>query len=73
MPCISPHASMMVLYLCSEHNKALGCLLIVMELGDTDLASLFRNASKSKDITPSLMNYYWEAMLKAVKVLHKEG
>ncbi|XP_064617478.1 dual specificity protein kinase TTK-like [Liolophura sinensis] len=56
-----------------EHNKAQCCLLIVMELGDTDLASLFRNASKSKDITPSLMNYYWEAMLKAVKVLHKEG
>ncbi len=48
-------------------------LYVVMERGDTDLASLFRQYSKSGGISPIMRPFYWSEMLHAVQVLHKEG
>lgn len=48
-------------------------LFVVMEKGDTDLAALFKNARKLGTITESMRKFYWEEMLQAVRVLHREG
>lgn len=45
-------------------------LLVVMERGDTDLASLFKNM---KLINPHQRKFYWSEMLETVQVIHKAG
>ncbi|XP_023930258.1 dual specificity protein kinase Ttk-like isoform X2 [Lingula anatina] len=55
-----------------EYNKAENLLYVVMECGDTDLATLLRTRSKQGGITTALRKFYWEEMLQAVKVLHQE-
>ena len=58
----------------SEHNKEANMLFVVMEKGDTDLATFFRQKSKATGKMPShLLIYYWKEMLETVQVLHKEG
>lgn len=48
-------------------------LYLVMEKGDTDLSTFFKSMKNSGDLTPYLLSLYWEKMLSAVQVLHKEG
>ncbi len=44
-----------------------------MEKGDTDLAALFKSRNKNGTISEGMRMFYWEEMLQAVHVLHKEG
>ncbi|KAK2158601.1 hypothetical protein LSH36_167g10006 [Paralvinella palmiformis] len=48
-------------------------LYVVMERGDTDLATLFRQHNKSGAFDTLTQKFYWMEMLKAVQVLHNEG
>ena len=48
-------------------------LYLVMEKGDTDLSTFFKTRSKTGQLTPNTLSFYWEQMLTAVQVLHKEG
>ena len=57
----------------SEHCPATGTLFIVMEKGDTDLSTVFKSMRNTGKLTPRLLSSYWEMMLSAVLVLHKEG
>ena len=49
-------------------------LYVVLERGDIDLATLFRNRTKhGEGITDEMRKFYWTEMLRAVHVLQKEG
>ena len=48
-------------------------LYLVMEHGDTDLSTLFKSMSKSGDMSVYTLSSYWERMLSAVLILHREG
>lgn len=48
-------------------------LYVVMEKGDTDLASLLKEYASRKEITPAMIKHYWTEMLLAVQVIHKHG
>ena len=61
------------LFCFSEHNQDANMLYVVMEKGDTDLATVFRKRNQHKDMLPQLLSAYWIDMLQAVKVLHEEG
>ena len=58
---------------CSDYNESTGILYVVMERGDTDLATLFSSQRKMGRIDEVTRMYYWKQMLQAVQVLHKEG
>lgn len=47
-------------------------LYVVMEKGDTDLASLFKSRQDNK-LPDQMIAFYWLEMLKAVQVIHQEG
>lgn len=47
-------------------------LYVVMEKGDTDLASLFKRRQNEK-LPDQMIAFYWLEMLKAVKLIHEEG
>ena len=58
-----------------DHEKV-GCeeiLYVIMEKGDTDLASLLKKYSYKQEITPAMIKHYWTEMLHAVLVIHKRG
>lgn len=58
----------------SEFNQMDNKLYIVLEVGELDLATYFRNKMKNKNkISMQLLNFHWLEMLKAVQVLHNEG
>lgn len=57
----------------SEFNENDNMLYVVMEKGERDLATFFRSRIKRGDMSLKLLFFYWEEMLKAVLVLHKEG
>lgn len=44
-----------------------------MEKGDIDLSKLLRDISKTKNLSMSMIIYYWTEMLKAVKDIHDKG
>ena len=48
-------------------------LYVVMEKGDTDLASLLKKYSSNKELTPAMIKHYWAEMLHAVACIHKNG
>ena len=48
-------------------------LYVIMEKGDTDLASLLKKYSSKQEITPAMIKHYWTEMLHAVSVIHKRG
>ena len=56
-----------------EFNHKKNILYVVMEIGNIDLAQLFRQAKKMGEISDIEQKFYWKQMLEAVKVLHKEG
>lgn len=58
----------------SEYNEEANILYIVMEEGSDDFALVLKNLLKEDGkLSTNLIKYYWEAMLKAVGALHKEG
>merc|ERR1719225_253200 len=48
-------------------------LYVIMEKGDTDLASLLKKYASKEEITPAMIKHYWTEMLQAVSVIHKAG
>lgn len=54
---------------CSNDSE----ILVVMEKGDTDLATALKNAASSEPLTPVTIKFYWSEMLKAVKEIHDAG
>ena len=49
-------------------------LLVVMELGETDLASNLKEINKSaRGLTDTKTKSFWEEMLEAVEVVHSKG
>ncbi|CAH1800147.1 unnamed protein product [Owenia fusiformis] len=56
-----------------QYQKEKNCLMVVMEHGDTDLASLFKSRTKKGEISVEMRRFYWSEMLQAVAVLHQEG
>merc|ERR1719348_1484905 len=48
-------------------------LYVIMEKGDTDLATLLKKYSNRREITPAMIKHYWTEMLHAVSVIHKRG
>ena len=48
-------------------------LYVVMERGDTDLATLLKKYSNNREITPIMIKHYWTEMLHAVSVIHQKG
>ena len=44
-------------------------LYVVMEKGDTDLASLLKRCAANREITPAMIKHYWAEMLHAVQVI----
>jgi serine/threonine-protein kinase TTK/MPS1 len=55
------------------YNPKTQTMYVVLEKGDTDLASLFKKCAKNSNMTDRMQVFYWEEMLRAVLVLHKEG
>lgn len=61
-------------HLCSEilpdHR-----LLILMEKGDTDLASFLRTHPRESEdaLTPKAIAFFWAEMLRCVRVIHQHG
>ena len=45
-----------------------------MECGEKDLGTLLKDLSKdNKGLTDNKIKFYWEEMLEAVQVIHREG
>ncbi|KAM0750134.1 kinase-like protein [Meredithblackwellia eburnea MCA 4105] len=56
----------------SEMNDQKKQLLMVMEYGETDLASLLQEKA-TKPVSMNFIRYIWEQMLEAVQVIHDEN
>lgn len=56
-----------------EYNRDTNQLHVVLERGDTDMATFFQRHSKDGSMTPELIRFYWTQMLNAVGLLHREG
>ena len=60
-----------------DYEKVVGeeedLLYVVMEKGDTDLASLIKKYTIKKEITAAMIKHYWSEMLHAVAVIHQKG
>lgn len=48
-------------------------LYVVMEKGDTDLASLLKKYSVNKELTSVMIKFYWTEMLHAVQCIHNNN
>lgn len=57
----------------SELDYTENCLYLVLECGETDLATMFKNRTKKERVPREMVKFYWGEMLRAVQVLHKEG
>lgn len=57
----------------SEYNEEEEKLLLVMEKGDTDFANVIRNRTSLNAINPTLIRFYWQEMLEAVKEIHDKS
>ncbi|KAJ2806413.1 Serine/threonine kinase mps1 [Coemansia guatemalensis] len=55
----------------AEINKERGLLHMVMEFGETDLASVLKR-SGSRPLGMNVIRLYWEQMLRAVQTIHEE-
>ena len=59
---------------CSEYDEREEKLLLVMEKGDTDFASVIRSrSSQNSTISPTLIRFYWQEMLEAVGSIHDKS
>ncbi|CAD1469945.1 unnamed protein product, partial [Heterotrigona itama] len=68
-----------------DKDSAQGCLdeilieikspmvYVVMEMGDTDFSRLLKTMSREKQISLTMILYYWTEMLTAVKHIHDNG
>jgi len=54
-----------------EKDDNLDVLYVIMEKGDTDLASLLKEYMNQKQITAAMIKHYWTEMLHAVSVIHR--
>lgn len=59
--------------ICSEYNEEEEKLLLVMEKGDTDFATVIRTRTSLNAINPTLIRFYWQEMLEAVKEIHDKS
>ncbi|XP_020282501.1 probable myosin light chain kinase DDB_G0279831 isoform X2 [Pseudomyrmex gracilis] len=51
-----------------------GCMVyVVMEMGDTDLSRFLKSMSDEKQLSLTMILYYWTEMLTAVKYIHENG
>lgn len=57
----------------SEYNEEDEKLLLVMEKGDTDFATVIRNRTSLNAINPTLIRFYWQEMLEAVREIHNKS
>ena len=57
----------------SECNEEDEKLLLVMEKGDTDFATVIRNRTSLNAINPTLIRFYWQEMLEAVREIHNKS
>ncbi len=57
----------------SEYNEEEEKLLLVMEKGDTDFATVIRNRTSLNAINPTLIRFYWQEMLEAVGEIHNKS
>lgn len=57
-------------YLSSEYNADKEKLLLVMEKGDTDFATVIRNRTSLNAINPTLIRFFWQEMLESVREIH---
>lgn len=48
-------------------------LYVVMEKGETDLASLIKRYTSRNELTPAMIKHYWTEMLHGVSVIHRYG
>jgi len=48
-------------------------IYVIMEMGDTDLSRLLKSMSEEKQISLTMILYYWTEMLTAVKHIHDNG
>ncbi|XP_029679259.1 probable serine/threonine-protein kinase ndrC [Formica exsecta] len=48
-------------------------VFVVMEMGDTDLSRLLKSMSQEKQISLTMILYYWNEMLTAVRHIHDNG
>ncbi|KAJ1776669.1 Dual-specificity kinase, spindle pole body (SPB) duplication and spindle checkpoint function, partial [Coemansia sp. RSA 1938] len=55
----------------AEINKERGLLHMVMEFGETDLASVLKR-SGARPLGMNTVRLYWEQMLRAVQTIHEE-
>ncbi|PIA15213.1 kinase-like protein [Coemansia reversa NRRL 1564] len=55
----------------AEINKERGLLHMVMEFGETDLASVLKRCG-SRPLGMNVIRLYWEQMLRAVQTIHEE-
>jgi serine/threonine-protein kinase TTK/MPS1 len=62
-----------VIQICSEYNEEEEKLLLVMEKGDTDFATVIRTRTSLNAINPTLIRFYWQEMLEAVKEIHDKS
>jgi len=56
-----------------EKVEAEEILYVIMEKGDTDLATLLKKYSNNREITAAMIKHYWTEMLHAVSVIHQRG
>ncbi|EFX62426.1 hypothetical protein DAPPUDRAFT_120246 [Daphnia pulex] len=56
-----------------EYNEEEEKLLLVMEKGDTDFATVIRTRTSLNAINPTLIRFYWQEMLEAVKEIHDKN
>ena len=54
-------------------DEAEELLYVIMEKGDTDLASLLKKYAVNKELTSAMIKHYWAEMLHAVQCIHKSG
>lgn len=48
-------------------------LYVVLEKGETDFSRLMKDIMKTKQISMSMIIYYWTEMLSCVKDIHEKG
>ena len=62
-----------ILFMFSEYNEEEEKLLLIMEKGDTDFASVIRSRSSVNAVNPTLVRFYWQEMLESVGQIHEKS
>ncbi|XP_040356488.1 probable serine/threonine-protein kinase mps1 isoform X1 [Ixodes scapularis] len=56
-----------------EYDQERSLLMLVMEAGDNDLASVIRSATEKEPMNLLAIKFYWSEMLQAVLEIHNKG